>query len=370
MRLLYPPGHERNADVELDALAFALPRMNRRFGRYPHPTLTVVHPPRSAQNAGGMEYPTLITTGGAWYAAYSGVRSVESVTIHELVHQWFQGLVGTNEHAWPFLDEGLTSFVESRLLEEAYGPASVVQLLGLEVSERSVHRAAAAEYGHDDVVARPAAAFSGFRSLAALVYSRTATILDTLGGVYGHAALERALGRYARRYRFGHPGPRHLIGAIRELLGEEAAENLELALFERGSVDYTASGILSSRVREPTGVFDRESGRETLEPAEGGTSYLSRVLIHRHGRLRFPVEVELVFEDGSRVRQRWDGRGNWTAITHTGPSRLVSAVVDPDRRISLDDNLLNNATRLNTASGRVRERATFVAQALLTGVLP
>src|SRR5690606_23090764 len=125
-----------------------------------------------------------------------------------------------------------------------------------------------------------------------------------------------------------------------------------------------------SPVREPSGVFDRAAGRETLDPGDAGTSYLSRVLIHRHGSLRFPVDVLLVFEDGSRARQHWDGRGNWTVIPPTRPSRLIAAVVDPDRKISLDDNLLNNAARLTTPSGRVWERATYAAQLALTGVLP
>src|SRR5690606_2277325 len=63
VRLLTPPGHAHNAAVTWDTLRVVLPWLNDWLGPYPLPTLTVVHPPRIAEGAGGMEYPGLITTG-------------------------------------------------------------------------------------------------------------------------------------------------------------------------------------------------------------------------------------------------------------------------------------------------------------------
>ena len=156
--------------VTLDALRFALPHFSRRYGAYPYPVLTVVHPPEHARNAGGMEYPTLITTGGPWFTSLVGARSVEAVTIHELGHQWFYGLLATDEHAWPFLDEGLTSYAEWVALGERFGKGSLFSLAGIELSETYGMRALAAVFGKDEPVAQPRADFSGFRSLGALVY--------------------------------------------------------------------------------------------------------------------------------------------------------------------------------------------------------
>lgn len=369
--LLHPAGHDANVATTLEALRSALPRFNRLYGRYPHPILTVVHPPAHAPNAGGMEYPMLITTGGPWYAARSGVRAIEAVTVHELGHQWFQGLIGTNEHAWPFLDEGLTTYVESTALSAAHGPGSLVDWPGLSVSDDAARRALSASYGHDDVVARPAAGFASFRHVGALVYARTSTLLGTVGAVYGEAALQRALGRYARRYRFRHPTPKHFLAAVRETLGEEAARNLEAGLFERAWVDYAAESLRSAPVASPAGVFDRESGRETVtRESAASQEWDSRLLVVRRGSLRFPVDVELVLENGERVRKRWDGHGPWIGISHRSSSRVVAAVVDPDRRILIDDDLTNNATGGGMAAPRVWERATYLAQLALGGPLP
>jgi hypothetical protein len=372
VQLLYPRGHDANVAAALEALRIGLPRMNRLYGRYPHPILTVVHPPARARNAGGMEYPMLITTGGPWYAAHSGVRAIEAVTVHELGHQWFQGLVGTDEHAWPFLDEGLTTYVEATTLSAAYGAGSLLSVGRLAISGEAAQRALSAAYGKDAVIAAPAAAFPSFRHLGALVYTRTGTLLGTLGNVYGTEKLQLAIGRYARRYRYAHPTPTHLIAAVQELCGDEAAENMQTALFERGWVDYVATHLGSTPAASPAGIFDRPGGRETLHrDADRPEEWDSRVLILRRGTLRFPVDIELTLADGQRIRKRWDGRGPWTLVTHRGSSPAEFAVVDPDRTITLDDNLLNNAaSRGSRGAPRSWERSIYVAALALWGPLP
>ncbi|MGQ0614378.1 MAG: M1 family metallopeptidase [Planctomycetaceae bacterium] len=90
------------------------------YGAYPYETLTVVDPPDGGGGAGGMEYPTLVTT---WCnrLAPSFDWSMESVTVHEFGHQHFYGLLGSNEFEEAWLDEGLTSFGEARTMEESYG---------------------------------------------------------------------------------------------------------------------------------------------------------------------------------------------------------------------------------------------------------
>src|SRR5262249_26609534 len=77
IRVLYPPGHDRAAAVELESARFGLSHLGEAYGRYPYATLTLVHPPEGAEEAGGMEYPTLITTGGPWYLPWTGARFLE-----------------------------------------------------------------------------------------------------------------------------------------------------------------------------------------------------------------------------------------------------------------------------------------------------
>ncbi len=370
VHLLYPPEHDTNAEITLDSLRFALPRLSRRFGRYPYPVLTVVHPPEAARNAGGMEYPTLITTGGPWWIGRAA-RAVEAVTVHELAHQWFYGLVATDEQAWPFLDEGLTTYAEASELEARWGPRSLSAFPGVSLSQTAVRRALAASATHSDVVALPARDFATFRQLGGLVYARTGTLFETLANVHGADAVDRALGRYARRYRFDHPAPAHLFAALREVLGDEAAETARHVLYDRGWVDYTVSDVQSVRARTSAGVFDEAGERRTVEHGEARetAAWTGRILVERHGTLSFPVTIELVAEDGTRTRRTWDGKTRWTSLHHEGPSRLAGAIVDPDWMITLDQNLLNNA-RGPRSSPRTAERLAYAAGLLLSVVGP
>jgi hypothetical protein len=372
VRVLAPRGHETNVRCTLSTVRFGLRFYGERFGRYPYRELTVVHPPQSASAAGGMEYPTLITTGGPWYA---GTLSsyVERVTLHELGHQWFYGLVATNEHQSPFLDEGLTSYAESLAMDALLGPGSGVALPGLRVSGDAYMRALAAAASHRDVVGRPADAFATFGDVASLVYARTSTILATLAGVWGEEPVVRALGRYARRYRFDHPSPRHLVSAVRDVVGEEAASILSRAVFEGGWVDFVAREVRSAPVRDPAGVFDADSGRETRDVSDETepTSWRSRVLVYRYGDLELPVDVDLILESGQRVRRTWNGRGRWTALEHVGAERVVGALVDPEVRIPLDENLLDNAvSESGGTTGRVLDGFTYAAEVALGSAGP
>lgn len=373
VRVLYPPGHEKNAGVELSAVRAALPRMNQLYGPYPHPTLTVVHPPEHAKNAGGMEYPTLITTGGPWWAPWSGLRMVEGVTVHELGHQWFQGMLASDEYTWPFLDEGLNTFAETGAMNAIFGSGSLVSSFGLEISGSAARRAVALESAHDDPVAQPAARFSSFQSIGALVYARTALILETLGNVWGREALERALGNYARRQRFGHPLPKNFLDELRAEMGSDAHDMAERALFDKGWVDYVLADLDCVPSTPSPGVFDGQTGRTTVEREKPKDAPLHscRVLVRRRGTLEFPVHVDLIFASGKSERRYFDGHGDWATFEATGPDEVVGAIVDPERKVLLDQDFGNNARRKRPAFGhRVLERFTYFTELALGSVGP
>jgi hypothetical protein len=319
-----------------------------------------------------MEYPTLITTGGYWFSGLLGDRSVEAVTIHELYHQWFYGLVATDETRSPFLDEGVTSYAELRTLDVVYGPGSLFRGFGLELSATGLARAFSATRGEDAPLALPAREFPGFGALAALVYSRTATILETLARVYGRDAMERGLGAYARRHRFGHPRPADLIEAIEGELGSGAARVLEVALHQRGRVDYLVRDLQNARERSPAGIFDQDGKRETVaETATIPERFRARAVVYRHGSLVFPVEIALVDEQGTVTRRQWDGSGPFHVVEHRGPSPIARVVVDPDQRVLVDDDLLNNAVAVAPSYPlRTLERASYAATLALSVLGP
>lgn len=373
VRVLFPPGQEKAANLTEATLRFALPYFERRFGRYPYPTLTVMHPPSGAEAAGGMEYPTLITTGGAWYSPYLGLHDIQTVVVHEFGHQWFYGILASNEARWPFLDEGLNSYAEQAALAAYLPHQSLFHGLGVTLDGESLFRVFASARAQDEPVASAASDFSSFRNLGALVYSRTATLLATLEGVYGKERFARALGTYAARFRFAHPTPTDFLDVIGSELGPEARTFLETALFQRGRVDYVARDIQNTRVNDPAGYFERASGREHIRRNEAKPTreYVGRATVYRHGSLELPVDVLLIARDGTKKLERWDGHGAFHIFEYRGPSELARVVIDPERKLLIDDDLFNNEA--STSSGvlvRVHERLGYFTALALAGIGP
>ena len=371
LRCLYPAGHERAAEVEMDTVRFGLTYFGKAFGRYPYETLTIVHPPEGAEESGGMEYPTLITTGGPWFLPFTGARVLDAVTIHELGHQWFYGLVATDEHAFPFLDEGLNSYAEADALDARFPDASALKLSGLDVSLWAIGRPGSIERAANAPIAQPAPAFATGGDYGSLVYQRTASILGTLANVYGKDTVRRAVGRYARRYRFEHPGPAELLGVFDEVLGHEAAITLRAALFDRASVDYQVVSFTSELAEAPRGIFGDPAHPSAIPAAPPG-AWTGDVILRRRGALRFPVDVELHEDDGTVQRIRWEAHEPAERLTYTGKSRLIAVVIDPEHRILLDENLANNAKRTGRSplGTTVLERTLYAAEAALWGLQP
>jgi hypothetical protein len=340
--VLYPPGFDRIAERSLASVRFALPHDEERYGAYPYPVLTVVIPQDDASEAGGMEYPTLITGDGPWYVPPE-LFVPEIVTVHELGHQWFYGLVATNEAAWPFLDEGLNQYAETETMARWQGPGSASRLFGLPVGDAAIQAVASQGAVHDEPVAQAASAFTTGRNYARLVYSRTAALMDTFARVYGDDGVTRALGAYARRYRFQHPGPDEFIRTMGEVLGEAAAKNLRVALFDEGWVDYAVDSL----------------GERAA-------------VVRRRGTLAFPVDVDLVADNGAPHRERWDGEGESHVVRWEGPGALRAVIVDPDRRVTLDANPENNVYAPHGGAGAPRslERAAYWTQLALETIAP
>lgn len=354
IRCLFPEGYDAVARTEIAQVKFGLGYFGAAYGRYPYGTLTIVHPPSGAGEAGGMEYPTLITTGGLWWRGPLDGRDIEIVTIHELAHQWFYGLVGTNENRWPFLDEGLTTYAETDACEAQWPDASAAEVFGLRVGMPAIYRAGALQATRHAAVGTSAGDFVSGGDYGGLVYSRTGTVLRTLGNVYGEDRVRRAIGAYARRHRFGHPSPEDLLTVLREIVGPEAEIAARAALTRPTSVDYIADHVDSERRHD------------------GKPGYEGHVLVRRLGEIRFPVDVLLIAEDGSSQRLRWDAAREVEWLAYEGEERLAGAVIDPDHRVLLDEDLSNNAV---TTSGRafawrVLEAASFAGGVLARGALP
>jgi len=110
-----------------------------------------------------------------------------------------------------------------------------------------------------------------------------------------------------------------------------------------GKLDYAVGTLSSKEVQDPIGIFNGEfiSAKKKGEKNKEKI-YRSEVPLVRKGELIFPLEIQVVFEDGHTVEETWNGKGRWTRFIYERPSKLKSVQIDPHQKILLDTNFINN----------------------------
>lgn len=348
VRLLLQPLHAAQRDRYLGAARVAIAQYRARVGEYPYPELTVVDPGPGAMGTGGMEYPTLITVGTTW-GMPSGLRFPEFVTIHEFGHQYWFGLVANNEAAEAWMDEGVNSYFEGRIMDAAYGRGSYVDVAGLLVDSVAFHRFQYLLAPGQDPIARPAWQMLDPASYRAITYAKTALALETLGRRVGADRLDGALAEYFKRWQFRHPRGGDLRDALRTGLGNEVEGYIAQVFDDTSVLDYAVTRVNAEAVPAFAG-YQFADGHVGQLVAPDGTSedlrYRNEVIVERLGRVRLPVVIEATFDDGSTTRVSWNGRDAWQRFQFIGTHPIAWAVVDPDHDLSLDVNWLNNSRML------------------------
>jgi hypothetical protein len=369
IRLLLQPEHLGQAERHFRAVKAALSGYGRVLGPYPYPTLTVVDPPWGARGAGGMEYPTFITAGTRLIAPAS-LQEPEGVTVHETGHQYFYGLLASNEFEEPWLDEGFNTYMTDRVLKSVYGDAhSYLEVFGvraplgidvrlpLDVNRRYFAHASDAPLG------LPSWKYGGREAYGALVYSKTALALSTIERLVGTPAMDHALRIYADRWRFRHPKTDDFIAALSEATGRDQRWLFERTFFSSGTIDYAVAEATSTPSRAPRGLFEKDSRLAAGPPAALARpkGWDSRVLVVRKGEVALPVEIQLRFDGGRVYRSLWDGEARWKSFRVERGPRLLEASVDPEEKILLDSNRTNNGRR---PEGDPRAASRWTARAL------
>jgi hypothetical protein len=382
--------------------------MGSRIAPYPYDVLTVILPPFRGRRTGGMEYPTLVTgvSGDPMWDGFpfGEVRLPELVAVHELGHQWFYGVLASNEQEEAFLDEGLNTYWEGEVMEELLGEeASFGRILGRTITIREMRtmglRKVAADL-REPIRKRPSALFYP-GTWGQQIYARPALTMATAEGLFGQEVVDKIFASHYARNRFGHPDVEDFLAAAAFGGGQEVATFLREAFNQPRMPDFSIAEIKTAPWEPPLGrvgtgeaavmitednreehpevgldpVAKEEDGsvfvevtdpgwvRETrqisgtitrrlapplrredapdFEPGEG--FHESKVRLDGPGWDHLPVEVEFRFADGVVVRDEWDGMASWRAYRFLRKAPLLEVRVDPEAKIALDVTPENHA---------------------------
>lgn len=190
--------------------AGALRAYNMLLAPYPFTELDIVEAPTRYL---GMEFPGLNFIGLDTYRQQAA--SQEVLVAHEVSHQWWYGLVGSDPYRYPWLDEGLAEHSSLLYTETIYGQEAADKMRGL---RWRVPTEWAVKNGYDEPVGQEVTAFDG-TNYEILVYAKSALFFDALYQALGRDAYLKVLQTYIERYRFKTPTPADFLAVVKEVGG-------------------------------------------------------------------------------------------------------------------------------------------------------
>jgi hypothetical protein len=216
----YRPGEEAGGETILRWTAQAFAIFTELFGPYPYTTLDIVSVPEVI----GHGFPQLVWIGSAFYADPEALGSrpgaIEFLVAHEVAHQWWSGLVGSNPHRHAFLDHGLSEYAAVVSFEWQHGADAAAAHL----RDGLVHRyALMLATAGDQVADQPTADFPDRESYRATVSAKAGLGFGAVRQEIGDAAFFAALRSYAEAQHYGVAVPADLRGAFEAAAGRDLA---------------------------------------------------------------------------------------------------------------------------------------------------
>ncbi len=202
--------------------------MNSNYGLYPYAQYSIIQ-----GGDGGMEYPmcTLITAEGS-------LNGLISVTVHEAIHSWFQGLLGTNEAKHEWMDEGFCTYAQYEVLNYLKGKKVVNPLLR---QYKSYYRLV--ESGVQEPLSTHADFYKRNYVYGVSAYNKGAVFLHQLGYVIGDKNLKQVLIKYIEDWKFKHPDPTDFKRIAERISGLELDWYFEQFVESTNSIDYGISKV-------------------------------------------------------------------------------------------------------------------------------
>ena len=297
------------------------------IGEYPYNHVTAVDGTISA--GGGMEYPNITVIGSS-----GDSKSLETVIIHEVGHNWYYGILGSNERDNAWMDEGLNTYIEIRYMEDKYpngyenkeekmkerGISINIPIKEKELQHISYQFNASRNY--DQPLKMGSKNFTQM-NYGAMVYSKTGIGFHYLKSYLGEYVFDDCMNEYFNQWKFKHPSPNDIklafeIGSEKKLdwFFEDYIKTIK-------KTDYSLKKV--SKIND----------QEYLIKLKNVTGYKS------------PIPIQMINDSNEIISEKWiDGFSKDTTFaykTRVKPSRIA---IDYNV-ITTDYNYKNHMARAN-----------------------
>ena len=280
-------------------------------GDYPYDNVTAVDGTISA--GGGMEYPNVTVIGSTGSA-----KELEVVIVHEVGHNWFYGLLGSNEREHPWMDEGLNTLNEIRYMETKYpknerlsdmfrGVADKVHLEDLSHRDlNDITYSMVAGYGIDQPIELPAADYSQV-NYGAIVYSKTGLVFTYLRDYLGDKEFDRIMHVYFDEWHYKHPQPEDFRKIVERESGKDLSWLFDQILPTTRQIDYKLCKVKK----------------------DGSTT---KVTVKNVGQVDGPIRVDAL-SLGQLRETKWTKPGEKKTVLEFPGTTYDQVVIDNDLRI-------------------------------------
>lgn len=249
----FPKGEDKIWEKATEFIGRAVAFYSEKVGEYPYPKACAV---RGALKAGGgMEYPMVTVI-----AETGNEKALDNVVMHEVGHNWFYGVLGSNEREHPWMDEGMNSYIESRYMDTYYkthrsiglGPLSpkpIAQedLVYLFQGRQHVDQASDT---HSNEFSSPINYYLG-------AYGKPTMTFRHLEQYLGTTVMDKAMHDYFDEWQFKHPQPADLKATFERSTGKDLTWFFKDMIATNKKIDYALTGMTSDGkliVRNTTGV--------------------------------------------------------------------------------------------------------------------
>lgn len=294
---VYAYYNKANKDQWKNAIGYiksAIRTKSNWVGGYPYKTVSVVESPQKGD--GGMEYPTitLISSPG-------NDKSLDYLINHEVGHNWFYGILGSNEREHPWMDEGMNTYYDNRYARQQYGKqdADVIDIkvpfIRNRMPEDPTHTVlqTMTAVKKDQPIETTADRFNMY-NYNVVAYTKTGDWMKLLEKEIGQDTFDKLMHEYFNRWKFRHPYPEDFKLLAEEISGKSLDSTFAL---------LKSKGNIESPVKKDTRLASFFSMKNTdrhhyifISPAAGYNFYdkfMAGLLIHNYTlaptRLQFVI---------------------------------------------------------------------------------
>ena len=266
---VYQPGDQTDENWELlpEIMDKSLTYINNRYGVYPYPVYSFIQ-----GGDGGMEYPmaTLIT-------GHRSIGSLVGVSVHELMHSWYQMILGTNEALYAWMDEGFTSFATAEVMNYLRAQKLIPGTPTDNPQTNTVNGVVRFHLANgSEALSTHADHFNTNAAYGVGSYNKGSVCLTQLRYIMGEDNFYRGLKAYYNTWKFKHPKDIDFFRIMERTSGLELDWFREYFVFTTEYPDY---GI---------GDVRGDNGKTIIE-------------LQKLARFPMPIDVEIVYKDGTKT---------------------------------------------------------------------